>query len=374
MHLPSSQQARDVLDRASGALYGLAVGDALGMPTQLMTRTEVVDRYGEELRWFHAGHPDHPIAAGLAAGTVTDDTEQALLLAGLLVRGQGTVEPHEWASALRAWQADMVARGSADLLGPSTSRALQLVAAGTPPEAAGAQGDTNGAAMRIAPLGVAVPCGSPDHLDQLDDADHLDHAEAAALVDAVVHVSRVTHGTDVGLAAAAAVAAGVSAGVSGAGVGAACAVGIAVAPLAAARGRATGAVPLDGLLVRARDLGRSLGDQAHVAGQGPAEVIAGATGTGLLAVESVPAAFAVLAARPHDPWAACRLAASLGGDSDTIAAIVGAIAGACHGASRFPAAARDLVDSVNGLGIDPLATGLVDLRSARRASRTRDGA
>ena len=48
-------------------------------------------------------------------------------------------------------------------------------------------------------------------------------------------------------------------------------------------------------------------------------------------MESVPAAFAVLAAFPDDPWQACLLAASLGGDSDTIAAMAGAVAGACHG-------------------------------------------
>ena len=47
--------------------------------------------------------------------------------------------------------------------------------------------------------------------------------------------------------------------------------------------------------------------------------------------ESVPAAFAVLALHPDDPWQACLTAASLGGDSDTIAVMAGAIAGACHG-------------------------------------------
>ena len=63
-------------------------------------------------------------------------------------------------------------------------------------------------------------------------------------------------------------------------------------------------------------------------------------GTSLAAQESVPAAFAVLAASPGDPWLACRLAASLGGDCDTIAAMAGAIGGACHGVEAFPAAAR----------------------------------
>ena len=69
----------------------------------------------------------------------------------------------------------------------------------------------------------------------------------------------------------------------------------------------------------------------------------------------MPAAFAVLAACPDDPWLACRIAASLGGDTDTIAAITGAIAGACHGAEAFPAAARQTIEEVNRLDLDTLA-------------------
>ena len=67
-------------------------------------------------------------------------------------------------------------------------------------------------------------------------------------------------------------------------------------------------------------------------------------GTSLATQESVPAAFAVLAASPDDPWLACRLAASLGGDCDTIAAMAGAVGGACHGAKAFPGGARRTVD------------------------------
>ncbi len=88
---------------------------------------------------------------------ITDDTEQAVLLGRLLVKGHGTVDPRELAQALVSWERDMAARGSLDLLGPSTKRALAAVLAGVPPEEAGASGDTNGAAMRIAPVGIAVP-------------------------------------------------------------------------------------------------------------------------------------------------------------------------------------------------------------------------
>lgn len=346
--------AAAVLDRASGALHGLAIGDALGMPTQLMSRADVVARYGNRLEWFEPADPTHPVASGMAAGSVTDDTEQAVLLAGLLVAGGGVVDPIEWVQALQDWEADMVRRGSADLLGPSTRRALRAVSEGVDPGIAGASGDTNGAAMRIAPVGIAVP---------VDDEAQLD-----TLVSAVVQVSRVTHGTDVGLAGAVAVAAAVSAGVSGASVAAACDIGIRAAPRGAARGRETGAPPLHRLLERAVSLGRDLATAPEEA----ADEIDVRVGTGLATVESVPAAFAVLAVHPDDPWAACRLAASLGGDSDTIAALVGAVAGACLGAGRFPAEARELVTRVNGLPLVALATGLLGLRRSSPPVRRRD--
>ena len=92
----------------------------------------------------------------MPAGTVTDDTEQAVLLARLLVKGHGTIDPHELAAALTEWERDMAERGSLDLLGPSTKRAVAAILAGVPPEEAGAAGTTNGAAMRIAPVGIAV--------------------------------------------------------------------------------------------------------------------------------------------------------------------------------------------------------------------------
>ena len=104
-------------ERAAGALYGLAVGDALGMPTESLPRPEIVARYGPLLAEFQPGPPDQPLAAGLPAGTVTDDTEQALLLAELIIEGDGAVDEAEFARRLLAWEEDMRARGSLSLLG-----------------------------------------------------------------------------------------------------------------------------------------------------------------------------------------------------------------------------------------------------------------
>src|ERR1700678_1600079 len=291
-------------DRARGALYGLAIGDALGMPTQMLSRRQIVDRWGPLLTGFEAAPGDHPIAAGMPAGAVTDDTEQAVLLGRLLVAGQGRVDPGELAAALLGWERDMAARGSLDLLGPSTTRALQAVQDGAPPAEAGRYGDTNGAAMRITPVGLATAADP-----------------GSALVDRVQQASLVTHNTSIALAGAAAVAAAVSAGIDGADVATATSAGIAAARLGAQRGHWTAGADVAARIDWAATL---------VAGARPpraADVIYTLVRTSLATQEAVPAAFAVLSAVPGDPWQACLLAASLGGDCDTIAAMAGAVRG-----------------------------------------------
>src|SRR5437764_3152834 len=257
----------------------------------------------------------------------------------------------------------MAERGSLDLLGPSTKRAVAAILAGVPPEEAGAAGATNGAAMRIAPVGIAVPVALHGPTPE---------ARLSALVDRTVMASSVTHNTGIALAGAAAVAAAVSAGVSGATVAEATALGIQAARLAAGRGHWVAGADVAARIEWAAGLvaGRAqAGSQARSQAAGEAEaagLIYTLVGTSLATQESVPAAFAVLAAVPADPWRACRMAASLGGDSDTIAAMTGAIAGACHGAGSFPPEAVAAIDA-QGLGLAALAGELLALRDRCRS-------
>jgi ADP-ribosylglycohydrolase len=326
------------LARAEGALTGLAIGDALGMPTQGFSPAAVRALFGTVDRLLPAP-PDHPIAAGLPAGSVTDDTEQAVLLAEALIDGHGRVDPADLARRLGAWEERMRARGSLDLLGPSTKAAIAAVQRGVPPSEAGRAGTTNGAAMRIAPVGIA--CG-PDDLP--------------GLVERVAEACLVTHATSVAVAGAAAVAAAVSAGVAGAGVEDATGVAVEAARLGAAAAPWVAGADVGTRIRLAVELGRAtpLDDL-------PAAIVA-VVGTGLATQESVPAAFAVLAAHPADPWAACTTAASLGGDTDTIAAMAGAVGGAVHGAGGFPPDAVATVRAVNALPLERLAADLMALR------------
>ena len=257
---------------------------------------------------FRDGPEDNPISAGLPAGSITDDTMQALLVAQLLIDGDGAIEPRAFADALIAWEADMARRGRRELLGPSTKRAIEALRAGADPLRTGRFGTTNGAAMRITPVGIAT------RLDKL--------------VDAVVAADLVTHDTPVAHAGAAVVATVVSAGVEGASFDEA-------APLAIANAERFG-------------YGEVFEDPAF--------------DTGVETLESVRAAFAIASVNPRSTSEAWVHAAGLGGDSDTIAAMAGAMVGACTGLSTFPPAAVRKVREVNQLDLEPITKQLLALR------------
>lgn len=99
------------------------------------------------------GQPDNDISKGRAAGETTDDSAFSRLICELLIE-YGAVEPLALAQRIIAWRS----RGGEKcelVLGPSTKQAIESIAAGGSVEEAGRGGRTNGAAMRILPVGIA---------------------------------------------------------------------------------------------------------------------------------------------------------------------------------------------------------------------------
>jgi ADP-ribosylglycohydrolase len=326
-------------DRGLAAFRGLALGDALGMPTQSLPRAVIVEDYGRISGFVDAG-PRQRIAAGMPAASITDDTEQAVLLAELLIDGGGVLDTATFADRLLAWEERMRSKGSLDLLGPSTKSALERLNAGVPAGEAGSRGATNGAAMRVTPIGIA------------HDASNL-----SAFVDAVVKASEVTHNTSLGIASAAAVGAAVSAGVGGATLAEAMDVAIEAADEGGRRGHWVAGGTIAGRLRWAIPYLRGI--RAERRDDAIAEVI----GTSVAAQESVVAALA-LAAVAADPWAALGQAAGLGGDTDTVAAMAGAVLGATAGSAVWPSAEVRTLEEVNELDFTSMVRDLVTLRIA----------
>ena len=330
-------------ERALGAFYGLALGDALGMPTQSFSRAQILNRFGLITCLLDAP-ADQPIAPNMPAGSITDDTEQAILVAQLLVDGSGSIDPRTLAQRLINWEATMQAKGSQDLLGPSTKRAIEMILAGHSSEESGRYGTTNGAAMRITPVGIAADIGQPE-----------------SFIKAVVQACQVTHNTSLGIASAAAVAAVISSGINGRKLQHALNAGTEMAYIAEHHGHWVAGGRIGPRIRWARQASHecnpdNLGDLLY-------DVI----GTSVASQESVVAAFALaqrVASGNLSSFSALCIAASIGGDTDTIAAILGAMLGACAGVEHWPSELIQQVKAVNNLQLEPLVQQLLTLRSA----------
>ena len=176
-------------------------------------------------------------------------------------------------------------------------------------------------------------------------ADDLD-----GLVGLVHDASRVSHDTGIAIAGASAVAAAVSAGIGGADLGDALRTGVDAARLGARRGT----------WIAGADVAARIEWAIGMRGE-PLERFLDLVGTSLATQESVPAAFGLLARFDGDGWEAALAAANGGGDTDTIAAMAGAIAGACGFA--FASGAIETVTSVNSLELEPVVDALLGLGS-----------
>ena len=339
--------------RAYGALAGLALGDALGMPTQAMSPEQIRAVYGR-ITGLVDGDASQPYAPGMPAGSVTDDTEQALLIASLLVRGRGSssgrvaLNAVEFAHALLAWEDSMIERGSLDLLGPSTKAALERVRAGEDPLTVGGAGTTNGAAMRVTPIGIAVSTEDPE-----------------AFAEAVWSSCRVTHATRQGFQSAALVAAAVSMGID--------TVRTPSPDLRSLLWKAVtyvDSLPERGAWTPDPDVVAATRRAMQLAvnpASSSLECLVEQVGTSVASAQAIPMAFALLA---RDPSPQALLdAANIGGDTDTIGAIAGAILGAALGVQVLPADSLSMIEEVSHLGLSSVAGDLLELRDQALVGR-----
>lgn len=328
-----------------GALVGVATGDAMGMPTEMWTRQSIKDYFGK-VEGFLPGPATNVISRGFAAGEVTDDTLVTIMMIEMLMESGGKVDPQSLVQKLNSW-----AKGdekSRSVVGPSTKRALQDLAAGASLEETGKTGVTNGAAMRIAPLGIVY-----DYQDQEE------------FLKAIVLACLPTHNTSIAISGALAIAAAISYGIAG---GEDLGELVEVAKNAAELGTGEGNI-LAGPSVASRiDLGLRLIKESNDE-EGALDHLYNVLGTGLAMTESVPAALSLVQLAQGEPLQAALYAANLGGDTDTIGAMACAICGAMRGIEAFPQKLVETVTKVNEIPFSKLARGLFDLRIARSTSK-----
>lgn len=301
-------------ERFRGALLGAALGDALGAPFEGCSR---VPEAAVDAHW----RSSEPLR-------FTDDTRMMMALAGALIERR-TIIP------------ELLARRFAEVYGddPSpgdcggTSAVFRMMAEGSGWEDAsrslfsGLGSHGNGAATRVAPVGLVC----------------MHDLEAAAALAATT--AAPTHAHPRGIEAAALQACAVAVCLSLAGESAdrravVWAVAARIEDLVLRRAlRWLAAMPLD---VSARQIVRGLGTSSR-------------------AEESVPAAIAAFISRGPRFEDVVRFAVRLGGDTDTIACMAGALAGAVVGERGLPTA---LLARLGGRGeIRAMADAIADLRA-----------
>ncbi len=313
------------LDRIHGCLAGLAIGDALGMPTELLTPEQIVSEFGWVDRFVRAPawHPHKD----LAAGQVTDDTGQALAISHAFT-DDGILTAAAVAGGLLAW-ADAAGETLPAILGPSTRRALDRLRAGEDPRQSGREGVTNGAAYRAVPVGL-VNFARPDQCMQQ-----------------VVEACLPTHGTCVAISGAAAVAGAVSEALTEQSTLESI---LAAAKRGAGQGRRQGTWTWGTLLEKRIDLALRLVAE-NPRPEKALQALYDYVGVDILVAESVAAAFGVIALAKGDPMLAVVYGANIGGDTDTIAALAGAICGAWRGIEAIDRKMLAQIEDVNGLNL-----------------------
>lgn len=132
--------------RIRGALLGVVVGDALGVPVEFMTREEIASDPVESMRGFGTFN--------LPPGSWSDDSSMTLCLTEALVGGY---DLNKIASNFLAWmyEAKWTPYGKVFDIGNATAMAMQMLKRGFSPEKSGSveiSNNGNGSLMRTIPL------------------------------------------------------------------------------------------------------------------------------------------------------------------------------------------------------------------------------
>lgn len=309
-------------DQFTGCLLGLALGDALGAPVEAFPPDEArgyIERISEKTL---------PVVSigGRSFGQVTDDTQLARELL-LSISEQGRFDPATFARRLL----DLVASGRLVGGGPATLGAAKQLALGAPWHEAGmpAPYAGNGAAMRAGPLGLIFS------------------RDLRGLTRAAVDQARVTHHDSRAIAGAVAVA---------------WAVAIAARPdpiraPAFLSEIADAMEPVDSNFadrVRGIEAWIGLAPDAAVRrleeqGLEP-DSLTGWHGISSFVISSVCWSLYAFLQAPQRYWEAVRIAIQVGGDTDTLGAMTGAISGARLGVEALP---EPFLDSITDGGSWP---------------------
>lgn len=321
--------------KVQGCIAGVAIGDAMGMPASSYLPEEIESRYGVIDKLLDAP-PGHPYHDGFKRGRVTDDTELTMIVIDmLLVDGEPT--PEGMAKRILRWAKENRLLESG-VIGPSTRRAIIELMEGKDPRETGRYGTTNGAPMKISPIGI-INVGNREKL--LDD---------------VEKVCLPSHGTSVAISSASAVAGAVAEALKpDLDVDTILKEAVACAELGEKRGRPVAVPSIPKKIQLATQLIENEKDWRK-----QARILYDYIGTDVSCVSSVPSVFGVFYGSQGDPMRSVITASNLGGDTDTIASMVGGISGAYMGIDAFPVDVIKTVEDESSMDFSDIAGKLIE--------------
>ncbi len=151
----------EVKNLIKSILFSLAYGDSFGMPTEMMTSKEIKARIGY-VDQFLPSQKSIYFSRELPAGSVTDDTIFSLILVDMIIENSGEIDTKTYIEKISAW-IDFNSKKT-EVVGPSTMKAIAALKKGVPIEKVGIFGTTNGAAMKIVPIGISNIFNSEEKL------------------------------------------------------------------------------------------------------------------------------------------------------------------------------------------------------------------
>lgn len=324
-------------NRAMGCLLGGAIGDAMGMPASFMSPNQIKKVYGRIDSFLEPEKEEQEYHGDLQAGEITDDTEETLIISEVLIENNGFSEK-AFVSKMKDWCIDNDMLNST-VIGPSTRNFLTAIVEGSDYYEKGKLGDTNGAAMRVAPIGIY------NHND-------IDKAGEDAIASA-----RPSHGSRTGLASAAAVSTAIAMGVNGNFTPEDIMVRSA---LAAEKAEEQGFdVPGPSISTRIRLAKRVVDENKDLSLEEVAYLLYKYIGASMKAYESVPLSLGVFYAAKGKFQDGLITIINIGDDADTNGAICSAICGAYSGIEEIKQEWIDKVQETNKIDFDSIAEKLL---------------
>lgn len=185
---------RALTGRFVGAIVGFAVGDALGMPAEFLTRNQIRRYYDKLITDYLRSHPGHA-SDFLPAGSYTDDTQMMLATAECLIECE-KMDAARQADALLSWYLNTVPHRTPMR---ANLRACKHLSTGRAWTKSGVFSSGCGAAVRMPPLGLFF-YDSPEALTRaaLEDCmiTHTEPRARAASVAVAYLISRLVQATE----------------------------------------------------------------------------------------------------------------------------------------------------------------------------------